>query len=127
MVVHSSCGSEQRTIEVAEALPAMSDSGFFACKLGTRFKRVDELTVPRAWLDYVEDILKFEYSKQPFFVENLLRRATLDRVVEEGLAKGVVVNREIAQHNERALEERGYEQLRRLFEERLVGKGQTSK
>lgn len=58
-------------------------------------------------------------KRAPFPVVNLLRRAQLDRVVEEGLAKGVVVNAEIAAHNAATLEEAGYAALRDLFERRL--------
>ena len=48
-------------------------------------------------------------------VINLLRRADLDAVVEKGLAKGRIVNRDIAEHNAAALEAEGFDALVRSF------------
>ena len=54
-------------------------------------------------------------KRAPYPVINLLRRADLNRVVEEGLRKGVVVNKEIAEHNAAALEHEGFERLQAMF------------
>jgi hypothetical protein len=48
-------------------------------------------------------------------VINLLRRAQLDRVVQEGIVRGVVINKEIAEHNAAALEAEGFERLHSCF------------
>ena len=62
-----------------------------------------------------ESALHFE-KRAPFPVINLLRRAQLDRVVSEGLERGVIVNKMIADHNAAALEHEGFSQLEALFE-----------
>jgi hypothetical protein len=66
-----------------------------------------------------ESALHFE-KRAPMPVINLLRRADLDTVVEQGLARGVIVNRDIAEHNAAALEAEGFDALARLFNERLA-------
>ena len=63
--------------------------------------------------------LHFE-KRSPVPVINLLRRSDLDYVVEQGLSRGVIVNRDIAEHNVQALEAEGFDALTRLFRERLV-------
>ena len=54
-------------------------------------------------------------KRAPMPVINLLRRADLDSVVEQGLANGRVVNRDIAEHNAAALEAEGFDALTRAF------------
>jgi len=54
-------------------------------------------------------------KRAPFPVINLLRRAQLDAVVEAGLARGVVVNKQIAEHNVAALEREGFDKLKACF------------
>lgn len=54
-------------------------------------------------------------KRAPMPVINLLRRASLDRVVNEGLARGTIVNKQIAEHNVAALHAEGYEQLAACF------------
>ena len=66
-----------------------------------------------------ESAMHFE-KRSPLVVINLLRRASLDRVVEEGLAKGRVVNRDIAEHNAASLEREGFQAMKRYFVERLA-------
>ena len=46
---------------------------------------------------------------------DLLRRAQLDAAVEHGLSRGVIVNKEIAEHNAAALEREGYKALEAVF------------
>jgi len=58
--------------------------------------------------------LHFE-KRAPTPVINLLRRAQLDRVVQEGIVRGVVINKEIAEHNAAALEAEGFERLHSCF------------
>mmetsp|Transcript_14597 Transcript_14597/g.37796 ORF Transcript_14597/g.37796 Transcript_14597/m.37796 type:complete len:82 (-) Transcript_14597:293-538(-) len=55
-------------------------------------------------------------ARRPFAVINLLRRAQLEHVVKEGLKRGIVVNKEINEHNSAALEAEGFERLRSCFE-----------
>lgn len=61
-----------------------------------------------------DDPINFE-KRAPMPVVNLLRRADLDAVVEQGLAKGRIVNRDIAEHNAAALEAEGFDALVRSF------------
>ena len=61
-----------------------------------------------------QDPTHFE-KRSPLPVINLLRRASLNRVVEQGLAKGIIVNKEIAEHNEHALRREGYAALEACF------------
>ena len=61
-----------------------------------------------------DDPINFE-KRAPMPVINLLRRADLDAVVEKGLAKGRIVNRDIAEHNAAALEAEGFDALVRSF------------
>jgi len=58
--------------------------------------------------------LHFE-KRAPFPVINLLRRKQLDQVVEEGLERGIIVNKEISEHNEKRLYEEGYDALTAIF------------
>ena len=60
-------------------------------------------------------------KRSPVVVINLLRRASLDAVVEAGLAAQPprIVNKEIAEHNAMALERIGFQALSALFRERL--------
>ena len=67
--------------------------------------------------------LHFE-KRAPTPVINLLRRAQLDRVVQEGIVRGVVINKEIAVHNAVALEAEGFERLHACFE-RWLDDGKT--
>ena len=62
--------------------------------------------------------LHFE-KRAPLPVINLLRRASLNAVVEQGLQANRIVNKEIAEHNAAALEAEGFEALSKLFKERL--------
>ena len=63
-------------------------------------------------------------KRSPLVVVNLLRRASLDAVVEAGLAAQPprIVNKEIAEHNAMALERIGFQALSALFRERLRAK-----
>lgn len=54
-------------------------------------------------------------KRAPVPVINLLRRADLDAVVEQGLANGRIVNRDIAEHNAHALEAEGWDALIKMF------------
>ena len=54
-------------------------------------------------------------KRAPFAVINLLRRAQLDAVVAKGLENGVIVNKQIAEHNVAALEQEGYASLEAIF------------
>ena len=54
-------------------------------------------------------------KRAPYPVINLLRRQQLDSVVEAGLSRGVVVNKQIAEHNAAALEREGYRALESWF------------
>ena len=56
---------------------------------------------------------------RPLPVINLLRRADLDEVVESGLKRGVIVNKQIAEHNAAALEREGFERIAAVFRTRL--------
>ena len=68
----------------------------------------------------VDDKDPIHYEKRaPLPVINLLRRTDLNRVVEQGLEKGRIVNREIAEHNAAALEEEGWMKLEAMFRTRL--------
>mmetsp|Transcript_7511 Transcript_7511/g.14698 ORF Transcript_7511/g.14698 Transcript_7511/m.14698 type:complete len:258 (-) Transcript_7511:169-942(-) len=58
--------------------------------------------------------LHFE-KRAPFPVINLLRRKQLDQVVKEGLERGIIVNKEISEHNEKRLYEEGYDALTAIF------------
>ena len=69
--------------------------------------------------DYALSLANARACCRPLPVINLLRRASLDRVVEQGLRQGVVVNQQIAEHNAAALEAEGYDALTALFRERL--------
>ena len=60
------------------------------------------------------DAMHFE-KRSPLVVINLLRRESLDRVVEEGLAAGRIVNKDIADHNAARLEREGYETMSAIF------------
>ena len=51
---------------------------------------------------------------------NLLRQADLDAVSKKGLEQGVIVSKEIGEHNAAALEGAGYDAMRALFAERLA-------
>mmetsp|Transcript_25872 Transcript_25872/g.83292 ORF Transcript_25872/g.83292 Transcript_25872/m.83292 type:complete len:226 (-) Transcript_25872:213-890(-) len=56
-------------------------------------------------------------KRAPCPVINLLRRSTLDRTVEEGLRRGVIVNQQISEHNAAALQAEGTPALSRLFDD----------
>ena len=56
-------------------------------------------------------------KRSPYPVINLLRRATLDQVVQAGLDRGVIVNKQIAEHNAASLEREGFAALEECFRE----------
>ena len=64
------------------------------------------------------DPIHFE-KRAPYATINLLRRESLNRVVEAGLERGAIVNKEIAEHNAEALKQEGYASLANLFREHL--------
>ena len=64
-------------------------------------------------------------KRAPVPVINLLRRADLDDVVQTGLERGVIVNKQIAEHNAEALEAEGYERLSAVFRTHLGGKPES--
>ena len=70
-----------------------------------------------------ESALHFE-KRAPIPVINLLRRADLNAVVQAGIEKGVVVNKQIAEHNEAALEAEGVGAMAAIFA-RLLQKHQS--
>ena len=61
-----------------------------------------------------ESPLHFE-KRAPIPVVNLLRRADLNRVVQAGIEQGVVVNKQIAEHNAAALEAEGVDAMAAVF------------
>ena len=74
MVVRSLCGRQARTVVISSSLPNLS-GGFFANLLAERFRKEWEISLHHRWVPYVENILKFEQSRLPHFVDNLLRTA----------------------------------------------------
>ncbi|KAL3893136.1 MAG: hypothetical protein SGPRY_014437, partial [Prymnesium sp.] len=60
-------------------------------------------------------VLHFE-KRAPYPVINLLRRRQLDEVVQKGLDRGVIVNKQIAEHNAAALEREGLAALKACFQ-----------
>ena len=67
--------------------------------------------------DGIDERSPIHFEKRaPVPVINLLRRADLDAVVEQGLASGRIVNREIAEHNAHALEAEGWDALVNVFQ-----------
>jgi hypothetical protein len=74
-----------------------------------------------------DSAIHFE-KRAPIPIINLLRRRDLDAVVQQGLASGRVVNKEIAEHNAAALEAEGYDALAAIFATQLAfgtGSGET--
>lgn len=63
-------------------------------------------------------------KRAPFPVINLLRREDLNSVVEAGLAKGIIVNKAIAEHNAQRLENEGFQKMEMAFS-RLTQKGES--
>ena len=61
-----------------------------------------------------QEAIHFE-KRAPYPVINLLRRAQLDEAVQKGLDRGVIVNKQIAEHNAAALEREGYSALEACF------------
>jgi uncharacterized protein len=61
-----------------------------------------------------EEAIHFE-KRAPYPVINLLRRAQLDEAVQKGLDRGVIVNKQIAEHNAAALTREGYSALEACF------------
>ena len=59
-------------------------------------------------------------KRAPLPTINLLRQADLDAVSKKGLEQGVIVSKEIGEHNAAALEGAGYDAMRALFAERLA-------
>ena len=56
-------------------------------------------------------------KRSPYPVINLLRRVTLDEVVQAGLDRGLIVNKQIAEHNAASLEREGFAALEECFRE----------
>ena len=54
-------------------------------------------------------------KRAPFPTINLLRRAQLDAVVAHGLEKGILVNKQISEHNVDALDKEGHASLEAIF------------
>jgi hypothetical protein len=61
-----------------------------------------------------DDAIHYE-KRAPCTVINLLRRAQLDAAVKEGIERGVIVNKQISEHNEQALTEEGTDAMRNVF------------
>lgn len=66
-----------------------------------------------------ESPLHFE-KRAPVVVINLLRRADLDSTVQSHLERGIIINKEIGDHNAAALEAEGFEKLSHVFRSSLA-------
>lgn len=77
----------------------------------------------RDWsFDGVDEDAPINYEKRaPCTVINLLRRAQLDSAVAEGLERGVIVNKDIAEHNAHSLDREGTAAMRSVFEKIRTG------